>query len=148
VSRGYRSEAGAWARGSLWGSLVGMSPRAWQAKVRLETERGDRCRVRFDINSTFQVVTDEEQRFYQSELDGALAVARGDSPPDLGPPATAVRAANFRTVGHMTLWALVLGVAGEVVHIVAKGKPLPPELLGTLVFGGMALGWAVGQRKP
>lgn len=66
-------------RGSSLGSFVSFSPKGWQAKIFVALSASNdqtTVAVRFDINTTGQLVIEGERRFWKTELDGLDAAIR------------------------------------------------------------------------
>jgi len=54
-------------RGSLFGSLTAFTPKKWAARVRVRASAPSPLNVTFEIDTTGQVLTDAERRFWAKE---------------------------------------------------------------------------------
>jgi hypothetical protein len=73
-------------RGSVLGSLTSFTPRSWRVKVTIEyksLDQGTYAAVAFNINTSGQVVTDNERKFWNEELSGLEAIIAGTVSPDV-----------------------------------------------------------------
>jgi hypothetical protein len=144
-ARGCRLNGDAFSRGSLFGTLTGLNPRRWKVRATLQSESPGRFRLRFDVNTTGQMVTDGERQFWEQEFAATLAVVVGAQPPNFDSTGAAVASANRGAVKAMLLYAVIGGAAFGLLQYVAhrNGATLLPGFTGI----GAGLGVAFGFQK-
>lgn len=141
TSRGYRAEGGAMLRGSWWGTLTSFKPSKWAVRATLEPRDGHSHSLRFEVNTTGQVVTDQERKFWNDEFQAALSVAGGGEAGELEQAAASATASGKKIL----LYAASCSVAFGVIEYIARsrGLPVPPGLAGV----GAGVGVAMGLQK-
>ena len=63
-------------RGSFWGSIAGFTPKSWKARVLVEffpqNEELLQAKIKYNINTSGQWVTNNEREFWKVEFDNLL----------------------------------------------------------------------------
>ena len=165
-SRGYRPVARAadlavFERGSILGTMTGMTPARWAA--RLEIRRIDAADVGMvvDANDDFQMVTESEKAFWAREVAGLLEVVedRDPTPESRQEPPRAAAARAARTVAAHAAAASVAGLLlGAAARLAARlvfplfgweigGEWWTWPAVGAVLGGGVALTNAVASPE-
>ena len=146
---GWREQSGALAftRGTIPGTLLGVSPEWWRARagvIVVPDGAGARVELAMAVRTTGQVVTALERRFWEAEADEAIAAAAS---PDVAPrKSRALAAAAVR----QNVVAAVVIVCGTAAAATGLGRYL--DSLVAYVFGAAAglavtLTWASWRLK-
>ena len=146
LGRGFRRERDALVRGSLWGTLSGINPKRWAARVSLGPEPGGGSRLRFDINTIgHPLISEAEHGFWNEEFEAAVVALEGGNPPDVSSTERAVVSSTLRLLGFTVLYAFVFAFAFGLVMVLARqlGISLPKPLTGV----GAGIGVWLGIRK-
>jgi hypothetical protein len=130
-ARGYRgtrgtSEERVFHRGSCFGSLTGISPRRWTVRLSVSVLPSSRVAIAFDINDTFQTVTEGERAFWADEAAGLLAAIEGRPFPRA--PSGSRAAAAARALGPALLAIVLISALGGALWVVAQLLLLVPGL--------------------
>jgi hypothetical protein len=150
LARGYRAVRGAatprFVRGSLAGSVTGFSPRRWAVRVAVaQAPRG--VEVLFQINATFQMVTEGERAFWADEAAGVLAAIEGAAPPP-PPPTQGRTAVVLRVLGPILAGTVALGlIAGALgglmrLALLVPGFERPPDFARDWDWVALLWDWA------
>jgi hypothetical protein len=131
-------------RGSAFGSRTSFSPRGWQVQTTvriLPSDQTHNVSIKFDINSTGQLVTEKERSFWESELNELETSIRGgyiDLAGSTGQSQSSLHQ-NLKAVAVIIGLALVFGITALAV----LGTRLGVEI-------GVALGFVIGYfiAKP
>lgn len=144
--RGYRetSRPLELRRGSLLGTLTGLSPRKWAVVVRL-ANHGGTWSVSFDVNTTGHILTALERRFWDDELEGALGIIEGRFTRD---PVSAERRAahlSVRAIKLSVAYSLGLGLGATAIAVVLDLVGVPMSFVMPAALAGVGAG--LGLRK-
>jgi len=146
---GYRPSKGnnipvEYHRGSLQGSLLGFSPKAWKAVacLRFSEESGvHTLHINLNIRTIGQIVTEAERRFWETELSALAATVLGNRLTDDTPKNTAAKALKQNLLFAVVFLALtaLLGFAwGFVANMLFDNRRLA-QIVGTVVILFFAL---------
>ena len=107
-------------RGSIFGTWLSFSPKSWQVQATTQivsSEKTSDVSIKFDVNSTGQLITEKERNFWNTELDG-LEVAIRSGNIDIKTSisqAQSSRSQNRLTSAIIMIVMVVFGMVGRVI---------------------------------
>ncbi len=125
--QGYRNDGGPlrFRRGSLLGSLFGLSPKKWGVKAQVVlsmAKSGVRAEARWNVDTSGQIVTETEEQFWHMETEDFVDAVHGrlDEAADSDRYEDEARAFSKKVIGWIvTIPLLSLVVVAVIAVIVA-----------------------------
>ena len=127
-------------RGSLFGSRTSFTPRGWECHVTIKAAPGSgqttHVSICFDINTSGQIVTQKERRFWDTELGGLQEAINSGNIDTLTSTEVAESSLNQNLITILVVFIFAVGV-GIFAYIISEKYWI--ALFTVLVIVGIGL---------